>query len=95
MSWFQCTLHAHTSCFSKNFTLIFVLVEVLYFCLRRYVDVILRGTAYIALYLSLSLTFCLGRSRAAKNNSRAASHRQVPVSLNAVGAMWGRRALAG
>lgn len=48
-----------------------------------------------SLYQPLPLRFCLGKSRAAKNNSRAGICRPAPILLDVVGAMWKKRVLAG
>lgn len=48
-----------------------------------------------SLYQSLSLRFCLGRGKAAKNNSRTGICRPAPVLLNAIRATWRKRVLAG
>lgn len=79
-----------------NFALIFNPPEVLYFF---FFFAQLSGCYSVrySLYWSLppSPAFCLGRSRAAKNKTRAGSHRQVPILLNVVRVMRRRRVLAG
>lgn len=77
-----------------NFALIFNPPEVLYFFFAQ-----ISGCYPVrySLYWSLppSPAFCLRRSRTAKNKTRAGSHRQVPILLNAVRVMRRRRVPAG